>query len=280
LLANFRLDAIPAMNYETWSPVYEEILADFGFGREADEQARDELARLLSETPPFDLDRLDVTGETVAIAGAGPSLTGGETGEALTGGETGDAGTKDTGPGDAETGDADPAPKNAELDRVREADAVFAASTAAEVLRDEGVEIDCVVTDLDGTPETAQTLTESGTPVAAHAHGDNVAQVRHWIPRFDAEHVLATTQARPVGPVRNFGGFTDGDRAAFLADHLGAAELTFVGWDLDDPQVGEMKTRKLRWAARLLRWLELRRCEEFAVLDDRRDELDVRDFPV
>ena len=228
------------MHYETWRPVYELILADFGFDREADERGRDALADLAG---PFDLDRLDATGRTVAVAGAGPSLT-----------------------------DED------ELDRAREADAVFAASTAADDLRDAGIAVDCMVTDLDKNPETARELTREGTPVAAHAHGDNVPAVREWMPRFDADHVLATTQARPVGPVRNFGGFTDGDRAAFLADHLGAAELDFVGWDFDDPDVDEMKAKKLGWAERLLRWLELRRGEEFAVLGGRRGEIDVSEF--
>ncbi|MFC4551510.1 hypothetical protein ACFO3H_14420, partial [Halorussus sp. GCM10023401] len=67
------------MNYETWSPVYRAILRDFGFDRAADERARDVLADLAGsdeETPAFDSDRLDVSGETVAVAGAGPSLVG------------------------------------------------------------------------------------------------------------------------------------------------------------------------------------------------------------
>ncbi|WP_137287038.1 6-hydroxymethylpterin diphosphokinase MptE-like protein [Halorussus salinisoli] len=229
------------MNYETWRPIYERILNDFGFDREADERGRDVLAEL---TRPFDLARFDVADRTVAIAGAGPSLT-----------------------------DAD------QLDRARDADAVFAASTAADELRDEGVGVDCMVTDLDKNPDTARRLTESGTPVVAHAHGDNVPAVREWVPRFDAESVLATTQARPVAHVRNFGGFTDGDRAAFLADHLGAAGLRFVGWDFDDPDVDETKARKLEWAERLLRWLESRRGEEFDVLDGRREGIDVSGFP-
>jgi uncharacterized Rossmann fold enzyme len=235
------------MNYETWRPVYEQILRDFGFDREADERARDELADL---TQAFDLDRLDVAGETVAIAGAGPSLT-----------------------------DSDSSVRQRELDRAREADAVFAASTAADELRAAGIEVDCMVTDLDKNPETARELTEAGTPVAAHAHGDNIPAVRECVPKFDAESVLATTQARPVAHVRNFGGFTDGDRAAFLADHLGAAELQFVGWDFDDPDVDKMKAQKLAWAERLLRWLEIRRGEKFGVLDGRREEIDVSGFP-
>ncbi|MFC4449943.1 6-hydroxymethylpterin diphosphokinase MptE-like protein [Halorussus aquaticus] len=235
------------MNYETWRPVYESILDDFGFDREADERARDALADLTRE---FDCSRLDVSGQTVAVAGAGPSLT-----------------------------DPDDPRRPDELDRAREADAVFAASTAADVLREAGVRVDCMVTDLDKNPETARELTEAGTPVAAHAHGDNVRAVREWVPAFDAESVLPTTQARPVAHVRNVGGFTDGDRAAFLADALGAGRLVFVGWDFEDPDVDEMKAKKLAWAERLLRWLERRRGERFDVLDGRREGIDASEFP-
>jgi len=228
------------MEFETWEPVYAAILADFGFDRAADELARDLLADLAE---PFDLSRLSLSGERVAIAGAGPSL------------ET-------------------------DADRAASADAVVAASTAADRLLDVGVDVDCVVTDLDKTPATARELTERGVPVAAHAHGDNTPAVREYVPTFVVEHVLPTTQAAPAGPVRNFGGFTDGDRAAFLADHRGADRLTFVGWDFDDPDVDPMKARKLDWAERLLYWLERRRDERFDVLDGRRDGIDTSVLPL
>ena len=228
------------MEFATWEPVYEAILADFGFDRVADERARDVLADLAR---PFDHDRLaSIDDATVAVAGAGPSLSG-------------------------------------EVDRAGDADVVVAASTAADVLLDAGVAVDCMVTDLDKNPDTARELTEEGVPVAAHAHGDNVDAVREHVPTFDADHVLATTQAAPRGPVENFGGFTDGDRAAFLADHFGAAELVFPGWDLDDPDVGRVKAKKLAWAERLLRWLERRRGERFAVLDGRRRGIDEGALP-
>jgi hypothetical protein len=143
-----------------------------------------------------------------------------------------------------------------------------------DVLATDGVDVDLMVTDLDKNPETARRLTERGTPVAAHAHGDNVSAVREHVPSFDTDHVLGTTQAEPVGPVWNFGGFTDGDRAAFLADHLGAGTLVFPGWDFDDPDVDAEKAQKLDWAERLLHWLESRRGDRFAVLDGRRDHID------
>ena len=226
------------MNFEEWEPVYERLLRAFGFDRADDERARDVLAELVADADagPFDPTELDAAGATVAVVGAAPCLP-------------------------------------AEVGRAADADLVFAASTAADVCRDAGVPVDCMVTDLDKNPETARTLTREGVPVAAHAHGDNLEAVREWVPRFDASHTLPTTQAAPAGPVRNFGGFTDGDRAAFLADALGAARLTFVGWAFDDADVDTIKAEKLRWAERLLYWLERRREERFAVLDGRRESL-------
>lgn len=229
------------MNFTTWEPVYEAILADFGFDRASDEHVRDRLADLVN---PFDLGRLDVTGETIVIAGAGPSL------------ET-------------------------DLDGVDTTDgSVFAASTAVDRLQEVGIAVDCMITDLDKNPETVRALTAAGTPVAVHAHGDNGPLVEEIVPTLDAEHVLATTQAAPAGPVVNLGGFTDGDRAAFLADHCGASSLEFVGWDFDDESVAPMKKRKLVWAERLLYWLEHRRDERFSVLDGRRDGIDMAALPI
>ncbi|WP_122088495.1 6-hydroxymethylpterin diphosphokinase MptE-like protein [Halalkalicoccus subterraneus] len=223
------------MNFPTWNPVYETILADFGFGRREDERARDVLADL---TESFDEGRLArIEGAAVAVAGAGPSL-----------------------------------PDDLEL--AAEADYVIAASTAADTLLAAGIEPDLFVTDIDKNPETLRELTRQGTPAAVHAHGDNIELVERWVPRLAAENVLPTTQAAPKGPVENFGGFTDGDRGAFLADHFGASELRFPGWTFDDPSVGSMKARKLRWAERLLYWLETRRGERFAVLDGRRDGIE------
>jgi len=243
------------MQYQTWLPVYERILEAFDYDRMADERARDRLASLVEgHRPPdsrseaddsrpqtggaFDESRLDrLGGATVAIAGAGPSLTD-------------------------------------EADIAAEADVVIAASTAADRLRQTGVAPDLMVTDLDKTPATARRLTREGVPVAVHAHGDNIPAIEHWVPQFESEHVLPTTQAEPRGPVRNYGGFTDGDRGAFLADAFGAAELRFPGWDFDDDTVGAEKGQKLVWAERLLHWLERRRGEEFDVLDGRRGGID------
>lgn len=243
------------MNFDEWEPVYVRILSEFGYDRHGDERARDVLGELFvaltsgeghtrgtpaegpSELVGTTLARLDFEGETVAVAGAAPRLED-------------------------------------DLALVEGAGRVVAASDAARRLRRAGYAVDCMVTDLDKTPETARELTAEGTPVFVHAHGDNVPAVREHLPTFDVAAVVPTTQAAPAGPVRNFGGFTDGDRGAFLADELGAARLVFPGWSFDDSSVGPEKRHKLEWAARLLRWLERRRDEQFDVLDGRRDALD------
>ncbi len=229
------------MKFDEWEPVYRAILADFGYDRAADERARDLLAALLDgdTLTPADVSPTGSTlaGQTVAIAGGGPSLP-------------------------------------SEIDLARGADVLFAASTAVDTLEERGLSVDCMVTDLDKNPDTVGDLTARGTPVAVHAHGDNVPALRRHVPQFGHDSLVPTTQAAPVGPVYNTGGFTDGDRAAFLADHLEAESLVFVGWDFDDPGVGPEKRRKLDWARRLLYWLERRRGERFAVLDGDREGLD------
>ncbi len=128
---------------------------------------------------------------------------------------------------------------------------VFAADAAAEVLDVYGIRPDVVFTDLDGATDRLLELNESGTIVVVHAHGDNMPLLRHWVPRFKGA-VVATTQSTPLPHVYNFGGFSDGDRAVFAADELGARHITLIGFDLDDDNVDPMKKGKLFWARKLL----------------------------
>lgn len=128
---------------------------------------------------------------------------------------------------------------------------VFAADAAADVLDKNGIRPDAVFTDLDGATDRLLALNEGGTIVVVHAHGDNMPLLRHWVPRFTGP-VVATTQSTPLPHVHNFGGFTDGDRAVFAADELGAATVTLIGFDLDDKNVEPMKRGKLMWARKLL----------------------------
>ena len=231
------------MDFDAWEPVYETIRADFGYNRTADEAARDRLATMVGDTTTAAPPADGFDGRHVAIAAPGPSLA-------------------------------------AERDLVLAADVVLAAGTAADRLDDAGVSLDWIVTDLDGHAERVPAFTRAGPTVAIHAHGDNRDLLETTVPACELSAVVPTTQVEPVGPVRNDGGFTDGDRAAFLADYLGAADLVFVGWDFDDPGVGPTKRRKLAWAERLLYWLERRRDERFGVLDGRRDGIETTALPL
>jgi len=94
-------------------------------------------------------------------------------------------------------------------------------------------------------------MNSEGTVIVVHAHGDNVPLLCHWVPQFRGP-VVGTTQGRPLPHVHNFGGFTDGDRAVFAAQSLGAASIALLGFDLDDTRVDPIKRAKLAWARRLL----------------------------
>lgn len=137
-----------------------------------------------------------------------------------------------------------------DLDRIT--GKVFAADAAAAVLFNAGIRPDAIFTDLDGATDEFLEMNRQGTIVVIHAHGDNIPLLRVWVPWFPGP-VVGTTQARPSPPLHNFGGFTDGDRAAFAAHSLGADQIFFAGFDLDDQDVDFVKQGKLQWARRLLR---------------------------
>lgn len=129
---------------------------------------------------------------------------------------------------------------------------VFAADGAANLLYDRGIRPSAIFTDLDGATWRYLVMNREGTVLVVHAHGDNIPLLEEWVPRVSGPFV-ATTQSTPLPGVHNFGGFSDGDRAAFAADALGAKSISFVGFDLDDRSANPVKQGKLAWARILLR---------------------------
>jgi uncharacterized Rossmann fold enzyme len=87
---------------------------------------------------------------------------------------------------------------------------------------------DVIVTDLDGKVEDQLKAWSLGSWLVIHAHGDNLPQLRRVVPKIHCR-VIGTTQVRPFGKLFNFGGFTDGDRSAFLAHALGAKAIYLAG---------------------------------------------------
>ena len=66
------------MRFIDWEQIYEEILEEFGFSREGDEEAARVLQSLLSgrvgDLSPENLDSM-IRGRDVVVCGNGPSLT-------------------------------------------------------------------------------------------------------------------------------------------------------------------------------------------------------------
>lgn len=210
------------MDYEEWDVYYREILEDFGFSREEDERSARILdAKLAGRRIDPEELRTLFADQEVTIAGNGANLA-------------------------------------AELKAIGRP--LVAADEATSVLGGAGHRPDVIVTDLDGSVEDQIAANAEGTVVVVHAHGDNIPAVERWAPRF-AGPVIATTQSRPFGRVYNFGGFTDGDRAAFLAASLGAASLLLLGFDFERPSPKDpdpaTKKRKLDWAYILLETLDI-----------------------
>ena len=129
---------------------------------------------------------------------------------------------------------------------------VLAADGAANRLYARGIRPEVIVTDLDGATDAFTEMNRAGTVIVVHAHGDNMDLLRRWVPRFPGP-LVGTTQSRPFDSIHNFGGFSDGDRAVFLAEALGASGVVIAGFDLDNPTVGPVKRGKLLFARELLR---------------------------
>ena len=201
------------MRYEEWEPLYHEICEYFSFDPAEDERAAEIAAKLSSVDSTVDVVNL-ISGKPVTVCGNAPCLKN----QVLSGGVSG---------------------------------VVIAADAAAGVLLACGIRPDVIVTDLDGIDEYACDLNQSGTIMVVHAHGDNIPRVQAWVPRFSGLLIL-TTQGRPFQNVHNFGGFSDGDRAVFMAQECGASSIHLLGFDCDDQTVTPVKKGKLIWARRLL----------------------------
>jgi uncharacterized Rossmann fold enzyme len=97
--------------------------------------------------------------------------------------------------------------------------------------------------------------------MVVHAHGDNLEKL-YLAKNF--KNCIGTTQAKPFGKIHNFGGFTDGDRCVFLANHFKAKKIILFGMDFGST-IGsfsktrvankDIKIRKLRHGKKLLEWL-------------------------
>ncbi len=110
-------------------------------------------------------------------------------------------------------------------------EAVFiAANGASEALIERNIIPNVIVTDIDGRIEPILKALAYGSIIVVHGHGDNILKVLKYVPKFKGK-VLGTTQLIPWGYLENYGGFTDGDRALYLALHFGAKKIFLFGMD-------------------------------------------------
>lgn len=137
----------------------------------------------------------------------------------------------------------------------------ISADGATSFLLENKIIPDVVVTDLDGNLEDILKASEFGSIIVVHAHGDNIPQLE-YVSKF--KQFIGTTQIEPFDKIYNFGGFTDGDRAVFLAEHFGARKITLYGFDFKGESryspspCDEKKRKKFSWAKRLIEHMKKR----------------------
>ncbi len=208
------------MLWEDWEPLYREIIEDFGYSRQEDARAAKILNALLANKRICDEACLrSCIGKEVTVCGGASNL-------------------------------------QAQLDEYGAEGTLIAADNATSILLDRGSLPDLIVTDLDGNVSEQIMANEEGAVVAVHAHGDNIPELKENVPHFNGL-IAGTTQGCEVGIVRNYGGFTDGDRAVSLARHFGATRIRLLGFDFENPVPKfrrdiDVKKRKLFWAKRLI----------------------------
>ena len=226
------------MEFGLWEKYYIEILDDFGFSRENDEESAKLLDEILSTEGCLTLNDLgEIVGfsDSYIVFGAGPSIK-----EHI---------------------------KMLKEDYDLRDYVLVAADGATTAMIEEKIVPDIVATDLDGNIDDILLANLRGANIVIHAHGDNMERIASLSSFFN--NVLGTTQAQPVGNLYNFGGFTDGDRAIFLAVALGASQITLAGMDFGDivtkysrpnlpdilGQADEFKKKKLMYAEKFTNWI-------------------------
>jgi uncharacterized Rossmann fold enzyme len=210
------------MEYATWAPLYERLRQALGFSWEAERSAARRLGELLpaeAREDPLGRLALRLRGREAIVVGLAPRAG---------------------------------APPVWRLPATPTPPAVLAADGATLRCLDAGLVPDVITTDLDGPVASEVLANARGAFVVVHAHGDNGPALEHWVPQFHAE-LAGSWAGPPAEGLIDVGGFTDGDRAAYLAEHLGARRILLWGFDFaraaePTDAATARKLAKLRWA--------------------------------
>ena len=208
------------MDFQEWQLFYHRILKDFRFDRIEDERSADVLNDIIDVDQILSDEELSMMiGNEVTIFGGGPNLE----------------------------------------DQIKKAEprgTLISAGSATSVIMKHSIRPEIFVTDLDGDVESEIEANREGAVGVILGHGDNLGSVRRYVPMFPG-CLIPTTHSAPHGHLRNYGGFTDGDRAVCLARQFGAKKITLLGFDFSNPRMKEgtdlsIKKRKLDWARRII----------------------------
>jgi uncharacterized Rossmann fold enzyme len=209
-----------------WESKYREILKDFGYSRKKDIQSCKLLDSLLPKKTRIAEIKDLIEKKPVFVVGAGPSL-----------------------------------PSCISILKKYKKITKIVADGATKAIIENGLKPDIVVTDLDGDIKSLKKAGRTNTIMVVHAHGDNSEKI-HFVKNF--KNCIGTTQTKPLGKIHNFGGFTDGDRCVFLANHFKAKKIILLGMDFGT-RIGKyskstvvnrtIKIKKLRRGKKLLEWL-------------------------
>ncbi len=206
---------MPKMNLTQWLAEYARICKELSINPEDDMRAARLLQALLKKKKKIRVQKLRqlIRNKTVIIFGAGPSL-------------------------------------EKKIKKIKiQGSTLICADGAVSALLKHNITPHIVVTDLDGNPRDLVRASRHAI-MLVHAHGDNIPLLRKLVPRL--KNVIGTTQARPIKNIRNFFGFTDGDRCVSLAAHFGARKISLTGMDFGKTQGRYSKGRQKPAGARKL----------------------------
>ncbi|MFX0006338.1 MAG: 6-hydroxymethylpterin diphosphokinase MptE-like protein [Promethearchaeota archaeon] len=232
--------------YEEFKEWYFKIIKDFKFSYQKDCKSRDYLSSLLKKKKNWHLEQvLDLfkaqisSKNIVIIYGCGPSLE-----------------------------------STIEIILKRKGLEFFngfinlTADGASVLLKEKGIKIDAIFTDLDGISKSEFHWANFNI---VHAHGDNLKTLKlfkHEILQF--KNIIGTTQVEPNINLVNPGGFTDGDRILFFIKSLLSSfhRIYLIGMDFGNiigkysklnieksQNASPEKIKKLNYALLLIKWI-------------------------